>query len=72
MSVIYSKPEPLIDVEYEGWVVYLIRATQPVDSHFRSRFTHYIELVTHYIYREFHKIFSFYCFRPCLFLFALK
>ena len=64
-DILHTRFEPLIYVESEGTVVYLIRLTQPVDSHFGCDFTHYV-------YRELHKIFSFYCFRQCLFLFAFK
>ena len=53
-SVTYSL-EPLMYVQSEGRVVYLIRPTQSGDSYFGSDFTHYI-------YRELHKIYSFYYF----------
>ena len=60
-SVTYSLDEPLIYVQSEGWVVYLIRPTQPGDSYFGSDFTHYI-------YWVLHTIFSFYYFRQCIFV----
>jgi hypothetical protein len=64
-DILHTRFEPLIYVESEEPVVYLIRLIQPVDSHFGCDFTHYV-------YRELHKLFSFYCFRQCLFLFAFK
>ena len=42
-------------VHSDGRIVYLIRPTQPGDTYFGSDFTHYI-------YRELHKIYSFYYF----------
>ena len=60
-SVTYSLYEPLMYVQSEGRVVYLIRPTQPVDSYFGSDFNHYI-------YWVFQKIFSFYYFRQCIFV----
>ena len=63
-SVTYSIHETLIYVQSGGRDVYmyLIRPTEPGDSYFGSDFTHYI-------YWVLHKIFSFYYFRQCLFLF---
>jgi hypothetical protein len=62
-SVTYSLDEPLIYVQSEGRVVYMIRPTQPGDSYFRSDFTHYIYWVFHKILFT---IFGNVCFLFCL------
>jgi hypothetical protein len=59
-GVTYSL-EPLIYVQSEGRVVYLIRPTQPGDSYFGSDFTHFI-------YWVLHTIFSYDRFRQCIFV----